>query len=118
MPGSAFTIRGSHFRSGTQLRVGVNGTWVGELIADATGAFTLILDTAPAAAPGAYDIAVAETQPTTLETSRVRYTLSATAPLRERESLPDVFELAVPTNVHPVTAVIYLPLLRRETDEY
>jgi hypothetical protein len=114
MPGSAFTIRGSHFRPGTQLRVGVNSTWVGELTANTAGAFTLILDTTPAAAPGAYDISVAETQPAALGTSGVRYTLNATAPLRERESPPDAFELAVPTDVQPVTAhVVYLPILRR-----
>jgi hypothetical protein len=114
MPGSAFTIRGSRFRPGAQLRVGVNGTSVGELTANTAGAFTLILDTAPAAAPGAYDISVAETQPAALGTTHLRYTLNATAPLRERESLPGAFELAVPTNIHPVTAhVVYLPILRR-----
>jgi hypothetical protein len=113
MPGSAFTIQGSHFQPGAHLDVNVNGTLVGTLTADSAGAFTLVLTTSPTAAPGTYTVSVTETQPAATGTSAVYYTLAADAPLREHESLPGGVDLAVPADVQPLPAhMVYLPLVQ------
>jgi hypothetical protein len=115
MPGSAFTISGSGFRPGALLSVEVNGTWVGMLTADANGAFTLVVDTAPTATPGTYVVSLRETQlATSAATSAVRYILADGAPLREHEATPGGFELVVPTSVQPLPAHhLYVPIARR-----
>jgi hypothetical protein len=112
-PGSAFTIYGSHFRPDRYLDVNVNGALVGTLTTDSAGAFTLILETSPAATPGIYAVSVTKTQPAATGTSEVSYTLAADAPLREHESPPGGVDLAVPADVQPLPAYgIYLPLVQ------
>lgn len=108
-PGSRFIFTGSGFPPNTQLPVAVTSlssavaagpqATIGTVTTDATGAFSLTLQTTPALAPGHYRLTVGTQQSAVIE-----FEVDRTAPLLQPDAIGAVLT---------ITTQVYLPMIQR-----
>lgn len=103
-PGSFFSVAGTGFPAESKATVKTNGTEIGSVATDASGALGFVLDTAQADV-GAYYVTV-EVNPS----ATVSFILDAEAPLRPQEGSETIIELPAGLDF---TNLIHLPVILR-----
>ena len=103
-PGSFFTVSGDHFPPNSIVHIDVNNHELGTAATNASGDFTIILDTLEAGE--GYYMVTATVNPTAV----VRFMLDAGQPVRPQEGSDPI--LTVPADI-AFTGFLFLPVVKR-----